>query len=130
MGYDAPPIFWVTEGRVETLLAARRYRQKGHTVITLDTASVLGRHLERITLSPINSGSTLYLPQPRGRDTFLALDSHPFTEWRKKHGIANAVAELAIDMAMLDVLDHMIRVEHRSGPEVIEVLYETTQVRP
>ena len=116
--------FWVTEKRLETLLVARRYRRKEHTVITLDTASVLARHVGRITLSPINSGSTLYVPQPRGRDTFLPLDSYPFAERRKKRGIPNAVAELAIDHAMLDILDHTIRVEHRRGPQVIEVLYE------
>src|SRR5258708_4762564 len=89
--------FWVTEKRVETLLTARRYRRGEHTVITLDTASVLNSHMERITLSPINSGSTLYNPQPRGRNTFLPLHRYPFAERRKKRGILNAVAELAIN---------------------------------
>lgn len=116
--------FWVTEKRVETLLAARRYQRKEHTVVTLDTASVLARYVGRITLSPINSGSTLYVPQPRGRDTFLPLDSYPFTERRKKRGLPNAVAELAIDQAMLDILDHTIRVELRRGQQIVQVLYE------
>jgi hypothetical protein len=117
--------FWVTERRVETLLAARRYRRGEHTVITLDTASVLGRHMERITLSPINSGSTLYKPQPRGRNTFLPLHRYPFVDRRKKRGIPNAVAELAVEYAMIDVPSHTIRVEHRRGPRIIEVLYES-----
>jgi hypothetical protein len=116
--------FWVTEKRVKTLLTAKRYRRQEHTVITLDTAGVLDRYIKKITLSPINSGSTLYVPQPRGPNTFLPLDRYPFADRRKKRGILNAVAELAIEQAMLDILDHTIRVEHRCGPRIIEVLYE------
>jgi hypothetical protein len=116
--------FWVTKKRVETLLGARRYRDKEHTVVTLSTASVLTRHIERTTLSAINSGSTLYVPQPRGRNTFLPLSRYPFIERRKSRGIPNAVAELAIDHSLLDISDHTIRVEHRRGPEVLEVIFE------
>jgi hypothetical protein len=116
--------FWVTEERVQNLLGARRYRGKEHTVITVDTSSVLRCHSDRITLSPINSGSTLYNPQPRGRQTFLPLDEYPFGERRRMRGIANAIAELAVDYSVPDISEHAIRVEHRRGQRVVEILYE------
>jgi len=65
--------FWVTESRVHTLLTARLYRKKEHTVITVDTASLVAQHRDRATLSPINSGSTLYNPPRRGPHTFSTI---------------------------------------------------------
>ncbi|MBZ5697628.1 MAG: hypothetical protein LAN18_03680 [Acidobacteriia bacterium] len=116
--------FWVTEERVNNLLEARRYRDGEHTVITVDTASLLEHHNGRIKLSPINSGSTLYKPQPRGRNTFLPLTDYPYADRRKKRGIANAVAELAVDYSVPDLLEHAVRVERRHRSLVVEVIYE------
>jgi hypothetical protein len=116
--------FWVTPERVKGLLEARRYRSETHTVITVNTASLLERYINEITLSPINSGSTLYNPQPRGRRTFSALTDYPFIDRRKKRGIGNAVAELAVDYGVPDILEHVVRVEHRRGARITEVLYE------
>jgi hypothetical protein len=116
--------FWVTPERVKGLLQARRYRSETHTVITVDTASLLERYINEITLSPINSGSTLYNPQPRGRRTFSALSDYPFSDRKKKRGIKNAVAELAVDYGVFDILEHVLRVEHRRGARITEVLYE------
>src|SRR5882724_8227425 len=62
--------FWVTSQRVSGLLRARAYRGREHTVLSVDTAKFLARHSREVTLSPINSGSTLYKAQPRGRETF------------------------------------------------------------
>src|SRR5262249_24826907 len=80
--------FWLTPERVETLLCARAYRDREHTVLTVDTARLATQHLEAIALSPINSGSTVYNPQPRGRETFNGLRDYPFDVWRKKRGSA------------------------------------------
>jgi hypothetical protein len=114
--------FWVTEERVQQLLAARLYRSSIHTVITVNTASLLKVHQKSIALSPINSGSTLYNPRPRGADTFLPLSHYPFDERKKKAGLARAVAELAVDYSVPDVPQHVIRVERRKGTRVIERL--------
>jgi len=114
--------FWVKEERVQQLLAARMYRSTTHTVITVDTASLLKVHQNRIALSPINSGSTLYNPRPRGADTFLPLPDYPFDDRRKKAGLARAVAELAVEYSVPDVRQHVIRVERRKGNRVIERL--------
>jgi hypothetical protein len=114
--------FWVREERVQQLLGARMYRSNAHTVITLDTASMLRVHHDRITLSPINSGSTLYNPRPRGADTFLPMHAYPFADRKKKAGLARAVAELAVDYSVPDVLEHVTRVERRKGGLVLEKL--------
>jgi hypothetical protein len=116
--------FWVTEDRVQNLLEARRYRNGEHTVITVDSRSFFERHSRDIRLSPINSGSTLYNPQPRGRNTFLPLAAYPFADRRKKRGISNAVAELTLDYLVPDILEHTIKVENRLRTRVLDVLYE------
>jgi len=109
--------FWATEARVHTLLTARLYRKKEHIVITVNTASLLDRHADRVTLSPINSGSTLYNPPKRGLHTFCTILDYPFEERR------NAFAELAVDYAVPDLIMHTIMVERRRGGEILETLY-------
>ena len=101
--------FWVTEHRVLTLLGARAYKDLDHDVLTIDTFALLERYRTRVALSPINSGSTVYNPQPRGLDLFRPLDSYPF-EMRQKYG-RNAVAELTIDHSVPDLRNFVIKVE-------------------
>jgi len=114
--------FWVTEHRVLTLLGARAYKDFDHDVLTIDTRALLKRYATRVALSPINSGSTVYNPQPRGLDLFRSLDSYPF-EMRRKYG-RNAVAELTIDYSVPDLRDFVIKVERRRGQNVHRVLYD------
>ena len=98
--------FWANETRVRTLLAARLYRNDEHDVITVDTASLLAHHSGRVTLSPINSGNTLYNPPLRGRYTFRTIADYPFEERRKARGLANAIAEFAVDYSVPDLVTH------------------------
>jgi hypothetical protein len=115
--------FWVTEARVETLLGARLYRNQEHAVLTIDTASLLARHADRVTLSPINSGNTLYNPPSRGLHTFRSIADYPFEERRRMRGLANAIAELAVDYSVPDLCNHTVIVERRRGMEVLEQLF-------
>jgi hypothetical protein len=116
--------FWVTEDRVQTLLNAKAYRDHIHTVVTVETRSLLKKYASVIALSPINSGSTIYNPRPRGPETFRSLADYPFEERRKLRGVANAVAEEAVGYAVLDLRDFVIRVEHRKGSRIVEILYK------
>ncbi len=50
--------FWLTAERLTRLLSARAYRKNAHCVLTIETLPLLRKHVDRITLSPINSGST------------------------------------------------------------------------
>lgn len=114
---------WVTAERVQTLLNAKAYLDREHTVITVETAPFLARYIGSIFLSRINSGSTLYNPRERGLQTFLSLNDYPFDERRRLRGPANAVAEVAVDYGVPDLPDFTIRVEHRKGDRILEVLY-------
>lgn len=118
--------FWLTSERVTRLLSARAYRGREHTVLTVDTAKLLREHESEVTLSPINSGSTVYKPQPRDATTFQALADYPFEAWRRKRGTATAaIAELAVRHAVPTINEMVIRVERRRESRILEVIYES-----
>jgi hypothetical protein len=110
--------FWLNWERLRRLLSARAYRKRRHAVLTLDTSRMVQRHRSRITLSPINSGATLFKPQPRGLQTFLPIENYAFEKWVKKRGDrGHALVELAVDYGVTDIRDIVVRVEHRRGDE-------------
>jgi hypothetical protein len=116
--------FWLNADRLARLLSARAYRDDAHCVITVDAALLLGRHLVQVRLSPINSGSTIFNPQPRGEDTFLPLDEYPFDAWARRRGSREAVAELAVEYHVPDLEELVVRADIRRADQVLEVLYE------
>lgn len=104
--------FWLSRDRLRGLLSARAYRGRPQTVLTLDTASLLNAHRDRIELSPLNSGATIYNPQPRGRDTFRSIADYPFDERRKTRPIDKSVVELVVRHGVPDIADHLIAAHH------------------
>lgn len=115
--------FWVASERLDSLLGARAYRGRMHTIISVDTARLMEFHAQNVRLSPINSGSTIYNPSPRGADTFQKLHDYPFEDRRKARGLKNAVAELAVQYAVSDISQCVVRVEHRRNGRVLETIY-------
>jgi len=116
--------FWMTQERLLTLLAARAYRDRTHCVLTVDTTQLVAAHQDRIRLSPINSGSTIYRPQPRGRRTFRSLPDYPFEERRRLRGVKNAIAEMCVDYGVPEVASFVVRVAHMRGPAEIGVILD------
>lgn len=111
---------WPDERRLDGLLAARRYREDEHTVLTLDTASLVRAHEADVRLSTINSGATLYPnAPPRGTHTFVRLADHPVRGGRP-------VAELVVLGGVPELAAHVVRVERRRGSEVLGVLHDAT----
>lgn len=117
--------FWLTEQRLETLLGARAYRRKRHTVLTVDSLLLLEKHAHNVVLSPINSGATRPYPQPRGTDTFLPLSDYPFDEWDQKRRRKDPAVELAVIHSVPEICDFVVRVESRGGGEAIETIWES-----
>lgn len=116
--------FWPTRRRLANLLTAAAYANHTHYVITVDTAQLLARHAPDVRLSPINSGSTLFDAQQRGRDTFLTLEEYPFQYWRKKRrGTRDAVAELTVVYRVPDVAAITVRAARMRGLREVELLY-------
>lgn len=115
--------FWLTTERLLRLLQAKEYRSNKQLVLTVDTAMLLRRHSERVSLSALNTGCTRPYPWPRSSKTFLPLDRYPFEE-RKRLGVKNTVVELTVDYAVTDIGDLVIKAEYMIGKQQLETLYE------
>ena len=76
----------------------------------MDTAKLVAAYREKILLSPINSGSTLFKAQPRGNDTFKPIAQFPFDERAKTRHQSNNVVELLVDYSVPDVADYVLAV--------------------
>jgi hypothetical protein len=114
--------FWLSLERLRTFLFA--YRSRPQTVLTVDTASLLKVHGERVHLSPINSGATLYNPPARGRHTFLPVTEFPFEERLKRRlKLSNAVVELTVLYGVPDIAEHTIEV-HAVGDNRQESIWQ------
>lgn len=116
--------FWVREERVMQLSRAKLYRDRTHCVLTVDTQELLRRHGDRVRLSPINSGSTIYNARRRGAHTFLPLNEYPFAERKKLRGCANAIAELTVEYAVRDIRDFTTQVRNIRAGSVESVIYD------
>ena len=116
--------FWLTEKRLLTLLSARAYKLNIQCVLTIDTKELLKRYADKIKLSPINSGSTIYKPVKRGNNTFLPLSNYPFEERKKIRGQDNAIAELTVDYSIPDIAEFTVNVAHIRGTQLIETIYK------
>jgi len=116
--------FWLTEERLIELLCAKAYRDREHDVLVVDTAALLASRGDAVLLSPINSGATIYNAPKRGSQTFLPLESYPFSERRKAAGRARAIAELAVSRGIADVEDVTLQVARRKGKTITETLFQ------
>lgn len=120
--------FWLSRQRLERLLGARAYRQQRHTILEVDTLALLDAYAKRIVLAPINSGSTIMNPQPRGKATFQPIASYPYEEWRKKRGRRDAIVELAIRGGVQDIERFVLRVTEEGAGIATKVLHENYPV--
>ncbi|MDK1494113.1 hypothetical protein QN219_29485 [Sinorhizobium sp. 7-81] len=116
--------FWLSSERIWRLLRARAYREQPQTVLTIDTAGLVAAHRERIWLSPINSGSTLFNPQPRGNDTFRRVADFPFRE-RSKRRKEDNVVELVVDHSVPDVAAHVLAVHRVQDDQIVEEIWRS-----
>jgi hypothetical protein len=116
--------FWTSERRLLRLLKARPYKALAHDVLTVETASLVASHSERITLAPYNTGATMPTAVARGSDTFRMIADYPFAEWRSKRPTWDAVVELAVDQGVDDIATHVVRVERRRGEQTLATIWQ------
>ncbi len=122
--------FWLHPQRLDQLLNARRNRGRPHDVLTVDTASLVARYHDRIRLSAINSGATLYPGAPeRGSFTFRTIEDYPYAERRRGRTPQTAVVELAVLGGVPDIADHVFSVQRRLGPTVVADLWSRDEPR-
>jgi hypothetical protein len=102
--------FWLTIERLNKLLCAEAYRAEEHTVLTVDTRSLVNAYEALVALTPMNTGNTQPFAHPRGPDKFMKLQDYPFDE-RAKYGRQNQVVEVAIEGGVPDMKKYVISVE-------------------
>lgn len=118
---NAKVFFWPTQRRLETLLGARAYRSRTHTIITVDTAALVERHASDITLSRINSGATLYDPPRRGPATFQTIEGFATHDARK---VRRNVAEVAVSYAVPDITAVAVEAYERDPDGAVRNLWQ------
>lgn len=117
--------FWLSRSRIWTLLGARAYRNVSQTVLTLDTASLVAVHIDRIWLSSINSGATLFRAQSRGLATFQRVPNYPFAERRVGRTLNTAVVELVVDHSVPDVAAHVLAVHSVRNQDILKEIWRS-----
>jgi hypothetical protein len=117
---------WAHPRRLTRLLDARSYRDSLHDVLIVDTARLVEAHADRIRITGMNAGATIFPRAPkRGSDTFQQIDTFPFDERRRGgKAVVDNVVEVCVLGGLPDVADFVIRVECRKGTSVVELLYE------
>lgn len=105
--------FFPDEKSAESLLMARTNRARDRVLLVFDTKSLVGAHVDRTALSPINSGSTLYVPARRGLATFTPLAALSYRDWQRQRGGRDTVKEVTVERAVPDAWDHLIEARHR-----------------
>jgi Family of unknown function (DUF7002) len=108
--------FWLTKKRLNTLLCANSYAGAKHTVLTVDTLSLVNANQNRITLAGMNTGNTRPFAHPRGPDTFKRMHDYPFQE-RAKYGLNGRVVELAVEGGVPDIARHILSVDEMNCTE-------------
>lgn len=103
--------FWLDIERLKTMMSAREYRGKTHTVLTIETEPLVRKYEPTITLCPLNSGSTSPIAHSRGPHSFKPLNEYPFAE-RLNRGTYGCVAELVVENGVLDIAKYTVRVTH------------------
>jgi hypothetical protein len=116
--------FFLQPERLDGLLNARSYKNSTHTVLTIDTASLVAAHESEIELCAFNSGfAQRHSKARRGRDTFKAIADYPHPNRHvARTGAHLDVAELSVLGGVVDIRDHIIRVDRMRQSEVIERL--------
>lgn len=117
--------FWLRQSRLTRLLNARLYRRSRHTVLHVDTASLVDAYAGGVQLAPYNTGS-MHVPNApkRGPDVFTDIADYPYERWRAKRGSSgDPVVELTIRYAVPDILRFVTRVETWEGGGPIAALY-------
>lgn len=122
---NSKSFFWLSPARIWRLLKARAYRNSTQTVLTIDTKGVVANYHNRIRLSPINSGSTIFKPQPRGHDTFKRIEDFPFAARSATRSRENNVVELVVEHSVPDIAKYVLAVHEVQGKKIIREIWRS-----
>ena len=113
MAINSRVFFWPSLERLERLRQAKEYRNLEQVILHVDTKMLVERYEDQIELCRFNSGAITQRNHPlRSRDSWVAIDHYPHSEYRRKHGRVGALAEVTVLDAVPDVLDMVADIEH------------------
>ena len=116
--------FWTTQSRLFRLMSAAAYRNQKHCILEIDSHALYSDYASKITLSPINSGSTFIDGPKRGLSTFSKIEVFPYDEYRKKgRKPDDAYVELTVDYAVYDIMKYICSVNIMRSTTVIERIF-------
>lgn len=116
--------FWPTKARLKTMISASAYRNVSHDVLVVDTKRLVQLEEPNIRLSRINSGSTIWKPQPRDMDLFKRIQDYPFPEKPTPSKVAKAVAEVCVVDGVEKIKNAVLEVKCGTVGEVMKALAE------
>jgi hypothetical protein len=114
--------FWVSKKRLLRLLGAKAYRNKRHDILEIDSKRLVEAYADKIWLCPINSGSTIMNPRPRGNATFAKISDYPYAEWKKKRNKVERIVELSVEYSVPDIRKFVTRVVEMKGDHEVKTV--------
>jgi hypothetical protein len=99
--------FWVKSESMRAMVNA--YPENRHCVLTVDTKELVARHLAKVRLSAINSGSTQRRPALRGRATFRPISGYD---------PSGPVRELTVAYSVPDIKELVVKVDRLISSEL------------
>ena len=75
--------FWPTKSGLRSLRESKLNRSRDRVTLVVDTLALAERYLDRLELTPINSGSTIRQPARRGLATFAPVADYSHAQWRR-----------------------------------------------
>ena len=116
--------FWPTKARLKTMISASAYRNVSHDVLVVDTKKLVRLEKPNIRVSRINSGSTIWKPQPRDMDLFKRFEDYPFPGNPSPSRVATAVAEVCVEDRVERIAEAVLGVKRGLPGEIKGALAE------
>lgn len=111
--------FWAEEHRLRRLLNGREYGHLEHDVLTLDTASLIQAHHDRIRVCHMNSGNTFPAMTKRDPDIFKPIAAYEVTRTGQPR---KPVVEVTVLDGVPDIGRHVISAKRMRGDQVLGTL--------
>lgn len=100
--------FWPDIRSFETLLGAKRNKERERLVLVFDTRSLVARHAARVELAAINTGSTIMNPARRGLSTFVPLGAHTYRDFRQLRRKNSNLREVTVIGSVPDAWEFVV----------------------
>jgi hypothetical protein len=113
---NAKVFFWASWESLYRSLRTFQHRNTDHDVLVVSTASLVLAHGDGITLSHIESGSTVPIIRARDSSLFQPISRYPVFQTGRPR---KRVLEAAVDHGVPDIAQHVVDVIRMRGGTVI-----------